>query len=488
MSYSHRYIARIQLEAQTPLFVGSGESSLLVDSIVQKDHFGLPIIQGSSLAGVLRHALLDRYDFDKEFDQFKEEVLNLWGTQFYGDSKENFDKFKLSKGVKKDDITKGFGSRIKISSAKFLVNENKVIEQFDDLNGPEIENILVRFENLPTRQHVRITDKGVADSKNNGLFNNEIVYAGARFLFEIELIGTKNDKNSWDELLETIHSPQFRIGQGTRKGYGDFKVSSIKTRIYDLNKEADFDDYLAFDVSYNAKNEGFNGFKSENSTKLTSYQLVLKPDRFFIFSEGSGDEEVDNKPLMEDKIVYEDGKIKFKKFTVIPASSIKGAIAHRTAFHFNKKMKRWAGKGEATTYEDNEAVIALFGKKAGIEEKQEKGKRGNVLMNDFYYSDEVDSNSKIFNHVAIDRFTGGASDSALFSEKVSYFIKENQTFELIIDIIDDEIDLISLQSLEKSLEDICKGLLPLGGMTTKGHGIFTGKLNKNGNEIFRYGN
>jgi len=36
------------------------------------------------------------------------------------------------------------------------------------------------------------------------------------------------------------------------------------------------------------------------------------------------------------------------------------------------------------------------------------------------------------------------------------------------------------------LQDICKGLLPLGGMTTKGHGVFTGTLFLNDNTKFSY--
>jgi len=59
MAFTHRYIARIVLEAETGLFVGSGEASLLKDALVQKDIHGLPMIQGTSLTGVLRHALED---------------------------------------------------------------------------------------------------------------------------------------------------------------------------------------------------------------------------------------------------------------------------------------------------------------------------------------------------------------------------------------------------------------------------------------------
>ena len=56
---NHRYIARVVLEAETPLFVGSGETSLLKDALVQKDNHGFPMIQGTSLTGVLRHGIED---------------------------------------------------------------------------------------------------------------------------------------------------------------------------------------------------------------------------------------------------------------------------------------------------------------------------------------------------------------------------------------------------------------------------------------------
>ena len=42
---------------------------------------------------------------------------------------------------------------------------------------------------------------------------------------------------------------------------------------------------------------------------------------------------------------------------------------------------------------------------------------------------------------------------------------------------------IALEAFEKALKDITTGMLSLGGATTKGHGIFRGKVLKNGVEI-----
>src|SRR5690606_20134761 len=103
-------------------------------------------------------------------------------------------------------------------------------------------------------------------------------------------------------------------------------------------------------------------------------------------------------------------------------------------------------------------------------------RRGNVIIDDIFLSKERVSNDKIFNHVAIDRFTGGGIDAALFNEKVSYLKDENDSIQLKITVGENIVDQTVLFAFENALLDITQGLLPLGGMTTKGNGMFTGTL------------
>ena len=453
---THRYIARIVLEAETPLFVGSGDASFLKDALVQRDYHGFPMIQGTSLAGVLRHAL--------GHENHKEDSI-------FG--------FQAQKGKK------GSGSQVKISSAYLILDDNKIAE--DISLTPDQEKKLPCFEDLPSRQHVRINDKGVADQENNGLFDNEVVYKGARFIFEIELKGSKNNEDDWKALLNKLALPSFRLGQGTRNGYGKLKIHSCKTKTFDLSQKSDFDAYLNYDPSFNSENNILKANElSESEEDILHYELSLKPDDFFIFSTGYGDDEVDYIPLTEKTITYPDNKIEISnEATVLPGSSIKGAISHRTAFHYNKikgivadnldDSKKYVGA-------NNEAVKKLFGEKAG----ENTGSIGKVIINDIFLDDA--NNDKIFNHVAIDRFTGGAIQGALFSEKVTTLNHETTDKKLTLNgyVQDKEIDENIIKALEESLKDICKGLLPLGGMTTKGHGAFTGKLLKNKKEIYNY--
>jgi CRISPR/Cas system CMR subunit Cmr4 (Cas7 group RAMP superfamily) len=464
---THRYIARFIIEADTPLFVGSGEASLITDALVQRDFNGLPMIYGTSLAGVLRHSL---EDFDKENEKKWKEIFGY------------------------QDRKKGQGARLKISNAYMMLNENQCAEGIQDINA----TILSKYQNLPVRQHVRINERGTAEK--GGLFDNEICYKGTRFIFEIELIGTEKDQDAWQQILQRVNHPAFRIGQGTRNGYGSLKVWKQFEKMFDLSNDNDFEVYSKFDNSLNVQ-LNFEEPKASDNSNYTEYKLELKPDSlFFNFSSGYGDTQVDNTPLTEEIAIYSDKGIQFKDRTIIPAASIKGALSHRVCFHYNKLKGNFAEiikPEEKKNYinANNQAVFSLFGgvsdlNKIETDERNEKKEylkkqRGKVILNDLYYED-ID-NQKIFNHVAIDRFTGGGMDGALFSEKVSYKADNKISFSLYVQKYQaDESNHIE-EAIEHTLTDLCKGLLPLGGMTTKGNGIFVGKYSKNNELKFEYG-
>src|SRR5690606_31385629 len=75
-------IAHIVIEAKTALKVGSGNADYLKDSPIQKDWNGLPMILGTSLAGVLR----------KEFDK-------TLANEIFGDDDSNKKDAKGSKTI-----------------------------------------------------------------------------------------------------------------------------------------------------------------------------------------------------------------------------------------------------------------------------------------------------------------------------------------------------------------------------------------------------
>jgi hypothetical protein len=48
---------------------------------------------------------------------------------------------------------------------------------------------------------------------------------------------------------------------------------------------------------------------------------------------------------------------------------------------------------------------------------------------------------------------------------------------------DDTYPEYAIEAFERSMKDVCEGLLPLGGGVNRGNGYFSGVLLKNGEEI-----
>lgn len=494
--YTHRYIARLVLEAETPLFVGSGDASLLVDQLVQKDSNGLPMIPGTALAGVIRHALEDHLALNETSKkQNKDELAFL--ADIFGNQRTERQHLK--------------GSRFNFSDALMLREHGKVAE---GLGCSIKEKVKMFMDNLPKRQHVRLNDRG--GSVDHGLFDNEIVYKGIRFVCEISMSGTKEDEAMWQQILNQFQAPSFRIGSGVCNGYGHLSTTVYYQHTFNLCAPTECKAYAAFDAALNSLPIPLDLEKLRISTPEPSkgqalyaqYRLHIKPEGTFMFASGCPDKDVDNIPTEEYTMVYtKEGTIDFEKLTVIPGSSIKGAIAHRLAYHFNRLQGIFAPisldkedlENTAINYAerhkgldvglDNNAVRQLFGADGGTKTtasgKTVEAHRGQIFIDDIFVHAD---NNHIFNHVSIDRFTGGGRNGALYAEKASYL---NEYIDLSLEYLlpDEDKDAAHYtQALELTLKDICRGLLPLGGMVTKGHGAFTGQLLKNETLLYDYKN
>lgn len=430
---TNKFIAHITFEAKTALKIGSKNADFLQDSPIQKDWNGLPMILGTSLTGVLR----------KEFEDENEIAKNIFGT---GD----------------------LGSKTIISNA-LLLDENLEVNESLLLDFKE-SKILQKFIVLPIREHNAMNDKGV--TIKNAKFDEEVIYKGTRFKFSIEMLNeNEDDKNNFFQLLDLLSKDSFRIGAGSSKGFGQIKVIEITYDEFDVNS----DEYIELSSSLNTKLSKTYEIKEFDDEKYIKYKLILTPDDFFMFGSGFGDDEADMTPVYESVIDYEKKDLIEEK-VLIPASSVKGAISHRTTYYYNLLNKKFIENGCKS-----EIVESIFGAK---KDKEKDSFKGNILISDVYLDE---TSSKVFEHVSIDRFTGGAIDSALFQEKT---ISSKETFTLEILINKEKVEVkendegkIALESFEKALKDITTGMLSLGGATTKGHGIFSGKVLKNGVEI-----
>ena len=477
MNFPIRYVARIVVEAETPLAIGSDSLLFDQDAPVEKDCNGLPYIPGTAITGFLRNILkdLDKY-FGEEPDSISDQPL---GSNF-------------------------------VTSDAYLVDDACQVHQ-----KPEIisNKFLLRYHNLPIRQHVAINAFGAAE--DHSLFDQEIVFKGSRFKFEISLeLKVKNDA-VWKAILNAFNDNDFYLGGGSFNNFGELKVIDIFEKCYNLS--TDLDTYLELTVDLNQSVNGLlNVFNKEQSQsyKLETIKLTGK-DSFFHFGAGLGDNEVDKINYKEDIIIWNNNKPVWETRFVIIGTSIKGAIAHRVAYHYNKtnnytieelvnayvdtsttqlnksidldnfKLASTIEELEQQKLEIEEALNALnkekidFGKLLqkymgtnnnevaklfGSAKSNEKtGNAGTVIFKDVYLP--IGTKEVIFYHNKIDRYTQGTIASALFSEKV-----------LVINNI--ELTIKSKEAITKNscfdlaLSDLKKGLLPVGGLVNKGHGIF----------------
>ncbi len=531
MSNNTIYIARFVLELVTPLAIGSGKKGLDVDRLIARDANGLPYIPGTSLAGLLRH-------------QYDGVVDELFGCQL--NAMEQEEKAQRE-GQTKDQIEAALGSRVIFSPGLLLSDDGRHVHE--GLEAIDFSKEYYSYlQRLPERDHVRITHKGAADVQKHGKFNQELVPKGARFVFEMEMQGCSDEQEVWKQLIDLPQQLTFRIGGGTRKGFGQIRVESCIAKTFQLSDPNDLMAYLAKSSSLNGDYSGWNEHTPTISSHggLIEYKISLIPEDFFFFGAGFGDEDVDDMPKTERFFDWSSGRaVLQREHIVIPASSVKGAISHRVAFHYNRLCDQYlstagdltkaslpsfdvaatvsayldslTGESRPSTStdeawaelesrlsmsslegvleqegwhdfirilpnsdkmtkepslpvgENNIAVRTLFGyaKDEATPDVKERP-RGAVIFSDIYRPYR-EGDDKIFSHVRIDRYTGGALDGALYQEKAT----QTDAFTLSL-LVEEAVlkDFKIKEALEAALDDLSSGRLQLGGRTTKGHGVF----------------
>lgn len=427
----YRTLARVTLEAVTPIKIGSGEKDIISDAKVALDVNNLPYIPGASIAGVLRHSLPH------------DEAEQSFGS-----------------------TSRRTGSEIILSDAMLVYEGGKVVEGI----LPERTPYLRIFDDLPIRQHVRINSLGA--SERGGKFDETIVFAGARFCFEAELLSEDPEGKKMIDILSHLNEDQFRIGGGTRNGFGKIRVIEVKTAHFNLQKKDELETYLRKSSSLN---DSWAYWKTISLTKGSrqgweTQNIYLEPDDFFLFASGHGDNDADITPTEELRIEWNGNNPSIdSKYTIVPASSIKGALAHRTAYHYNRLNGVFAdqiGSCKVFTADKNIAVKVIFG---------DDSHRGNVIISDMY----IQGNNYLFSHNSIDDYTGGTLEGHLFSEKVS--IKGDTPLCIQISLQKTQqmdMDPHILLAFNCALEDLCQGMLALGNGSNKGHGYFSGKTEK----------
>ncbi len=460
-------LARVTVEATTPLTVGTGRGDDLIDSVCVTDANGLPTIPGPSIAGVLRHALPGGADGERAHKLF---------------------------GYQRDD--KGTASRVKVSWAQVHDAHDRPVPMRWDVDRstlPERDRaFLALLEGGVVRDHVRLSDRGAVDGA--GKYDERLVPRGARFTFELRVDGP-GAEGDLNELLGVLHSSTLRVGGRTRRGYGALALKRVQARAFDLTKHLalwarlpkSLDVSAPLDVLPVKKLESLKAVTAEG---LRRGSLVLEPLDYWLFGNGDptrpshtrGDKAINMVPKTEPVIAWDE---RTHEATVsegadaqnlVQSSGIKGALRHRALFHLRKHAKQWADEPAPLVGDAPEKLLEkLFGteKKSGARRDE---KPGRVHLGDAWLATASAAGASprdgVLDHVSIDRFTGGPMDGMLFSEAPLH--RGTIKVEVLIDAarVPDE----ARRALHDAVTDLLEGRLAIGGGSGRGHGFVKGKL------------
>lgn len=450
-----RILAHIIFEADSALRFGCGDFDMLYDSPIQRDFNGLPLILGTSICGVIRANAKEIFS--------QSEIENLFG---------------FSKG--REDSS----SKIIFSNALLLDEKMQVGESLIPFSALKKSKFLSHFLHLPQRQHNAIGVQGVC--KDGAKFDEEVIFKGTRFKCAMEMkCENERDKEDFFKVLSLFYSPYIRFGAGSTKGFGVIKALEIRYEILQnpFSKSSSLNESLS---------QIFTPQDFVPKSHFTHYALTLTPENVFLFGSGFGDEYADSIAVSEKVVDYANGTLSEAKL-LIPASSIKGAISQRTKFYINQHLRNFIDSAESTSDSNDTKSAQIHATLFGSANSQtNQPTKGRILVRDMYLDYDEKRDSPIFVHNSIDRFSASVIDGALFQEKATFAPTPNLCIDIFVATSpinkgDTQDFATATNAFEKALVDICNGALPLGAMSSKGHGFFSGDLHKNGEKINKNG-
>jgi len=472
-----RFVARVTLALQTPCLVADGDVLADADRTFTRDVNGLPLLPGTSIAGVLRHG------YDAAFAGHEDKATDaLFGN------------------AAKEEDTETAASALIVSDGVVLLADGRAAPQTAAPLEDDGDLLTVFLRRGVRRDRVRIDARGVADMR--GKFDLRLVPAGTRFVFEMELLsgldGADVARTAWHRLLGLLKSPLTRFGASTHGGLGAVETEAVHGACYWLGAgdrpafaTHSREDYLALPRRYEAAHDLPEIGNTVDPVDPAPFRrIVLKnfrPDTAWLFDGGDGQEGDNMAPMRESRVVPDGNRLGVAAPDyLIPGSSIKGALAHRTRWHLNRLRGRWMGTSPDETAE--RAFVWLFGTVSDRSDKRQMGGippriSGLLHIDDIYLEcPDEGADMQAVQHVAIDRFTGGVRAGMLYRERIVKPRKAGSDVTLLLasdpleamrpDPPEAGIADLAEQALAAALDDLSKGRLTLGAGAGRGLGGF----------------
>lgn len=467
---THLHVARLVLEAQSALSIGARAGGERDDLILVVDAAGLPTLPASGLAGALRAAVRAQHGLDM-------------ADRVFG---------HLAAG--------GQRSRLFLSWGVCHGADDRPLETVaSELQSPRWHSELVQrlralAQQPEKRDRVALDHRGTA--RPTGKFDRSVVPRGTRFTLELRMASASADCPDWQAVLALLLRDGLRVGGATRAGLGRLRVQRAHARSFDLRQpeqaQALRELPARFDESHRLPRLTLpEPATAATNTAVVSARIELQALAYLRIGQGEGalqPRKDDSAHLLTQKteqVVHwqpgaqgDSGSLR-RSGPLLPAASIKGALASRCAFHALRHRGDWLeqrlgdGEPEALASFDKNLEVpevqALFGFASG----QQGARAGRVLIDDVWLDKPGPQGLGRLTRNVIDRFTGGVREHLLFSEEALY----RPRFCVDLKIRQPEVvPAAARRALREALDDLVSGLLPLGAGSSHGHGWCEGEV------------
>lgn len=297
---------------------------------------------------------------------------------------------------------------------------------------------------ISVRDSVALDDFKIA--KKGAKFDMEVLEPGVTFTTYIEQDITSEYEDDYGrEIAGVFLAGQPVFGGKSTRGYGTIAKESVSVeeKTFDMQNSTDIRNWLSFNI-YDDVTAWDKSEIDIADTDIKQLRLRLKQHggisirRYTTRVAAEGTVE----PDMEQLTVGDD-------IPVIPGSSWAGAIAHR--------MKEFG-----TNTEEKDSIFGYVKGEGKDAKSISRITFGESVLSGGYF--------KTLSRNAIDRFTGGTVQGALFTERTYY----GGSCDLVIEWrADDAMPEKEQQDLAAALTDIHFGFLAVGGETAIGRGIFS---------------
>ncbi len=419
-----RIIVEGDLVLQTPAHFGNGDGDEVTDMPLLLDPYEnqSPLLTGASIAGALRGYL----------------------RELGGPANKQSASQLLFGGSKGDD----YGEQSPLI----------VADSLGQSSGTAI------------RTGVRLETK-TRTAADKSLFDMQLWQAGTTFPLRFELlIGQIKEGQSADDLkqalamaLDGLSNGHITLGARKRRGYGTVKVEQWRVRAYDLTQPAALCDWLQHGnddlppetaVSDLKKALGIGNVLDDKRQQFHMRATFALQGSLLIRS-GEGQDDIG-----PDMIHLHAHQPEGGKKPILSGTSLAGALRARA-----QRIVNTINNGNHAS----QLITLLFGG-----EYQDNGQK-RLRASRLTVKETVITNGRsdlVQNRVSIDRFTGGARDTALFNQQ-PLFAKDETIVTVDLHLRNPEKHDIGLLLL--LLKDLWTEDLPLGGESSVGRGRLQGR-------------